>query len=46
MINLNMEEQIMETFKVMWQYLWDLIYGLLEVFGIVKDENGNLTDAE
>lgn len=36
----------METFKVMWQYLWDLIYDILAIFGIEKDADGNLTEAE
>ncbi len=27
----------METFKVMWQYLWDLIYDVLAIFGIELD---------
>lgn len=31
-----------ETGKVMWQYLWDFIYAVLAIFGIEKDENGNL----
>ncbi len=26
-----------ETFKVMWQYLWELIYNLLAIFGIELD---------
>lgn len=32
----------MADFKVMWQYLWDFIYKILAIFGIEKDENGNL----
>ena len=27
----------METFKVMRQYLWDLIYDVLAIFGIELD---------
>lgn len=27
----------METFKTMWQYLWELIYNILGVFGIELD---------
>lgn len=27
----------METFKTMWQYLWELIYNILDVFGIELD---------
>ncbi len=34
------------TFEDMYAMLWDFIYKVLEIFGIVKDENGNLTDAE
>ncbi len=29
----------MATFKDMWQMLWDLIYDILEIFG-VKLDNG------
>lgn len=36
----------MTTFKDMWQMLWDLIYNILAIFGIKKDEDGNLTEAE
>lgn len=32
----------MQTFKDMWQMLWDLIYDILAIFGIEKDEEGNL----
>ena len=32
----------MATFKDMWQMLWDLIYDILAIFGIEKDEAGNL----
>lgn len=32
----------LETGKTMWQYLWDFIYAVLAIFGIEKDENGNL----
>ncbi len=35
-----------EIFEEMYAKLWALIYAILEKFGIVKDENGNLTDAE
>ena len=30
----------------MYKMLWEFIYKVLEIFGIVKDEEGNLTDAE
>lgn len=33
-------------FEDMYAKLWALIYAILEMFGIVRDENGNLTDAE
>lgn len=36
----------MQIFEDMYAMLWEFIYKLLEIFGIVKDENGNLTDAE
>ncbi len=32
----------MQTFKDMWQMLWNLIYEILAIFGIEKDEEGNL----
>lgn len=32
-----------ETFKAMYEYLWNFIYAVLAIFGIEKDENGNLT---
>ena len=32
----------MTTFKDMWQKLWNLIYEILAIFGIEKDEEGNL----
>ncbi len=36
----------METFEIMWAYLLDLVYGILEVFGITRDEEGNLVKKE
>ena len=36
----------MADFKAMYAMLWDFIYAVLAIFGIVKDEDGNLTDAE
>ena len=32
----------METFVAMWQMLWELIYKILAIFGIEKDDEGNL----
>ena len=32
----------METFVAMWQKLWNLIYEILAIFGIEKDDKGNL----
>lgn len=31
-----------DALKVMYAYLWDFIYKVLEIFGITKDEEGNL----
>ena len=36
----------MTTFKDMWQMLWDLIYDILAIFGIEKDEEGNLVEKD
>ncbi|MGN0486997.1 MAG: hypothetical protein ACI4GB_07160 [Acutalibacteraceae bacterium] len=33
------------VFEDMWAYLWEMIYKLLAIFGIVKNEEGNLEDA-
>ena len=32
----------MQAFKDMYAMLWDFIYTILAIFGINKDENGNL----
>ena len=32
----------LDMFKDMYAMLWDFIYAVLEIFGIKKDENGNL----
>ncbi len=29
-------------FKDMYAFLWEFIYAILAIFGIEKDENGNL----
>ena len=31
-----------DALKEMYKMLWDFIYEVLAVFGITKDENGNL----
>lgn len=31
-----------DTIETMYQYLWDFIYKVLAIFGIEKDEEGNL----
>lgn len=31
-----------DALKVMYAYLWDFIYAVLAIFGITKDEEGNL----
>jgi len=31
-----------DAFKEMYAMLWDFIYAVLAIFGIEKDENGNL----
>lgn len=36
----------MQVFEDMYAMLWEFIYKLLAIFGIEKDENGNLKDAE
>lgn len=33
-----------ETMEVMYQYLWEFIYNVLKLFGIEKDENGDLIE--
>ena len=33
-------------FEEMYKMLWEFIYKVLEIFGITKDANGNLTEAE
>ncbi|MDD6011871.1 MAG: hypothetical protein PUC33_03385 [Oscillospiraceae bacterium] len=33
------------VFETMWAYLWEMIYKILAIFGIVKNEEGNLEDA-
>ena len=35
-----------QAIKDMWQLLWDYIYAILEIFGIKKDEEGNLVEGE
>lgn len=35
-----------EAFEAMYQMLWTAIYNILAIFGIVKDEDGNLVDAK
>lgn len=35
-----------KTFEDMYAYLWELIYNILEIFGIVKDEDGNLVEKD
>lgn len=32
----------LEMFKEMYAMLWEFIYNVLAIFGIEKDENGNL----
>ncbi len=32
----------LDILKTMWQYLWDFIYEVLAIFGITRDEEGNL----
>lgn len=34
----------MAEFKTMWQFLWNFIYEILAIFGIEKDEAGNLVE--
>lgn len=34
----------LELFKAMYEYLWEFIYKVLAIFGIEKDENGNLIE--
>ena len=34
----------MAIFKDMYAYLWEFIYNILAIFGITKDENGNLVE--
>lgn len=31
-----------DVFEEMYKYLWELIYNVLAIFGIVKNEEGNL----
>ena len=33
---------MLDYFKDMYAFLWDFIYEVLAIFGITKDENGNL----
>lgn len=35
-----------ETFEVMYAYLWELIYNILAIFGIEKNEEGNLVEKD
>ena len=35
-----------ETFEIMYAYLWECIYNILKIFGIEKDEEGNLVDVK
>lgn len=34
------------TFEAMYALLWECIYNILKIFGIEKDADGNLKDAE
>ena len=36
----------MDAFKVMYAMLWEFIYNILAIFGITRDENGNLVEKE
>ena len=36
----------MADFEAMYAMLWDFIYAILKIFGIEKDADGNLVDAE
>ena len=38
----NQEETTMADFKEMYARLWDFIYTILAIFGINKDDAGNL----
>ena len=31
-----------DAFKEMYAYLWEFIYAVLAIFGITKDDEGNL----
>ena len=33
---------MLDYFKDMYAFLWEFIYEVLAIFGIEKDENGNL----
>lgn len=33
---------MLDYFKDMYAFLWEFIYEVLAIFGITKDENGNL----
>ncbi len=33
-----------DVFETMYEYLWELIYKVLEIFGIKKNEEGNLEE--
>ena len=33
---------MLDFFKDMYAFLWEFIYEVLAIFGITKDENGNL----
>ena len=35
---------MLDYFKDMYAFLWEFIYEVLAIFGITKDENGNLVN--
>ena len=35
-----------DVFKEMYAFLWEFIYEILAIFGIKKNEEGDLVDAE
>ena len=35
-----------EAFEAMYKLLWECIYNILAIFGIVKDEAGNLVEKD
>ena len=35
-----------DVFEKMYELLWECIYNILAIFGVTKDEEGNLKDAE